>query len=1781
MATTFDLRFEIFIAFATCVFLSLFSFPSTVYGVSAYYIERFVALLGTHTRRATARPERSRIHVHDGNRVNNVFRARRFFASDHTRINFDGFTMVGDYQYPFPAYADPSTILRFHEAFLRLPNFDQRQLLYFATVTPDVRMILLPLFVRVLSHRLSLVGHVLRFTDVCAFFGAFVITHFFGFESVVAGLAFMVLAQLVGRLWMNCGLGQFDQSPWYVASEELLNHVFGPWMTIFIETYSRRWSGRLVLIPMLLHLVLMFLPFPARIVIHFVWNRSVGSKLRASLTHVDLDTVEISCYIIGLVRLAHKKDVVGVALHLGTKASFFGAVVDTLSGSYTSGQLATLIVSGLSGSDNENVLLAEERNPLFDWLPDHVRKSPAFNKVAALTSLFFLSTWCRSSYVLSKVGDYIGFGDSDLGVVASVGGAVVACVKGFQRIVEEKDWWAFFDMPKDAKFLDAARALQTKSMISEEDAVAFISDAQRLVDSRLYSQNSPEVVSKIRDLERMVAEKSGAIFCLKAASFYRGSQATESDEVTIAKLAEASDLLKTRILLGTTSQVKSDVQKLEEWIELKSKNLARWAERVPAFPITLLGQPGTGKTVLLDLIPGVLRGAEHTSQRTGDKLFFEQANKYPIPSGAPQDANFLIVNDALQDYSESVKSGLEPLDFTWQKAVDSAPLTFNAAAIQDKSKIYSEIKAMIVSSNWTEYKTAFPCEKLERRLDSGMSVDVYCVDDKGKVSTFEQMTAMNQQVRNSSWRFRVLKARCNHRHLVFEPTQVVYNLAEFFEVLKRKYLKHLSEGREKMGKLGSKAPRCKCGVPYTAHKWVTDEVGEVGFKTLLDGVCEMPEDQGFDVLLGSVTRGELLAIFVFATFSWFFTAVVGVLLLASLLAGGAWIYRHRSWVKAQFMLTCREASAHAIEAAKEALASQDHLADRAFEAASYVSPSLAYKIKAYQMFCRVKRWVKEHSHLLVAGALLAMLGKVYLDHQSTPHSFAKPIYREQVDPGSMNFGPVEQEQSFPEVKLRAWGRTAQNFNKRTPFLPTKEGVQTDQLISLASAARVEAEIDFGPGKRRKVIFLQLSPEFVVGNRHFFRDEQDLIVSDKFTITVRGVVKNFEMSDVMGDGTTEAILMRFMFPNHAPGLLSYLTEDFVGQPIYVSSLNKGHDHPRAYAVPANVLLGQTTYETLRWPMSSEKGDCGNGVVGYVQEGSSALVGVVAYGTKSGHTGAALISRKWFERVTASVPVVVEHVVNLAIDMEIGELSPSSELRDNPSPYLEALGTMKGRKSTFVSKLRETVLSGSIKPLLSKDYIPPRNLRVVIDGQYRSAFKNTFKHVNLGCDITASEIDHVCKHMLDQMASLASLEEKKIAVRPLSLAQAFFGEPSLGVERIDFKTSVGAMLKQMGITEKSEMFKELEEEEQFALDERVGNLIERYLNMLRNGQAFTPTGQFVPKDELRARSKVEAAEIRLFCVMCAAYNLLVRMYLMPLIQYMLVNRELSECYGGMNAGSFEWDRLAKHLKGGGGRFFFDMDFSAFDASHGCEAFVASATFFHGLALRVGYTEQEAFIVYMIFISYIWQISIYDLDVFLKYKGMPSGVIFTLMMNSFMNSFLLRLAFKRLVGDLSEFSKMVTTGTVGDDNITSAIRAIIGTFNMVTIAVQYRRMGYVATPAKKGNETQAELPFEELTFLKRSFVLRSEFQDSYVAPIELDSIYKAFTYEQPSPHVTSAERLIGIAHSAQLEAALHGEAVFLDVQEKLHRAFSDHGLGFEKLIFSEIVADYVRGDFRTFML
>jgi len=375
-----------------------------------------------------------------------------------------------------------------------------------------------------------------------------------------------------------------------------------------------------------------------------------------------------------------------------------------------------------------------------------------------------------------------------------------------------------------------------------------------------------------------------------------------------------------------------------------------------------------------------------------------------------------------------------------------------------------------------------------------------------------------------------------------------------------------------------------------------------------------------------------------------------------------------------------------------------------------------------------------------------------------------------------------------------------------------------------------------------------------------------------------------------------------------------------------------------------------------------------------------------------------------------------------------------------------------------------------------------------------------------------------------------------VRPLTYMEAINGRPGERyINRIPMNTSAGYLLQ--GGKEAHFDRETLENGE--CVDHPKQYITDEYHRTLEKlKQGIPPRHPYVSalKDE---PTPVDKTKVRVFQVSSLIMSIIWRQYTLPILDFLFSIPLVSEMAQGVNCED-EWDQL--------GKFMFDHshdclegDFSKFDASISGQLIRAVGYIFCRIARRIGYTEEDVLVLQTLFVDVSYKAMLWNGSMFYLDRLVPSGVTITVFINGICNMLLHRVAWIILwreneMGPIENFRKWVHMLTMGDDSVGSTRKPW---FNMYTLQMTFARMGMKYTDGRKN---EVAVPFfapPDIRFCKRAW-LYNAFVDQFVAPLELDSIYKSLHCQMISA-TNAIDITVGNVEQALRELALHPREVY----------------------------------------
>nr|WCR39253.1 polyprotein 1 [Pineapple secovirus A] len=287
-----------------------------------------------------------------------------------------------------------------------------------------------------------------------------------------------------------------------------------------------------------------------------------------------------------------------------------------------------------------------------------------------------------------------------------------------------------------------------------------------------------------------------------------------------------------------------------------------------------------------------------------------------------------------------------------------------------------------------------------------------------------------------------------------------------------------------------------------------------------------------------------------------------------------------------------------------------------------------------------------------------------------------------------------------------------------------------------------------------------------------------------------------------------------------------------------------------------------------------------------------------------------------------------------------------------------------------------------------------------------------------------------------------------------------------------------------------------------------LLEEPLARVNEIEAAAETGDLeiftiaCAKDEKTAIKKVrETPKTRIFEILPFEFNIIIRKYFLFWMQWMMSLHNKLPCKVGLNPYSQSWDLMAhRHCK-------FDQhfcgDYSGFDTGTNVEIMLRFADLISEFAND---GEKAKRIRRNLMRAAVTRKMIVGADVYRINGGTPSGFALTVMINSLMNEFYLRLAWRKLSphADLRGnffFSNHVVISVYGDDNVVSFSSDVAPWYNLETISKELARYGVKLGDGRKTGAVIKWQRFDEIDFLKRSWVPVDT--GVYMCPISRTSI------------------------------------------------------------------------------
>lgn len=351
--------------------------------------------------------------------------------------------------------------------------------------------------------------------------------------------------------------------------------------------------------------------------------------------------------------------------------------------------------------------------------------------------------------------------------------------------------------------------------------------------------------------------------------------------------------------------------------------------------------------------------------------------------------------------------------------------------------------------------------------------------------------------------------------------------------------------------------------------------------------------------------------------------------------------------------------------------------------------------------------------------------------------------------------------------------------------------------------------------------------------------------------------------------------------------------------------------------------------------------------------------------------------------------------------------------------------------------------------------------------------------------------------------------------------------------------------------------------YAMGEKLRDEVDRIKQCYSNSEMVHPIFNASLKDEVVSLTKFKAGKNRCFFAAPVSCTIIGRQYLLPLVKIIQENNLVFELAAGCNASSRDWTGFARYLN------FSDHhingDYARYDIDIPFVVLYYTAFVILRLCKEGGYQEHHLTIIETYLMDTIYHLTNWDGDIVNFYKGHASGHMLTVIFNSIANSLLVRMAYADANYDVATFKKYVKLLTYGDDNI-AAVSPERPRFTQSFMTEFFNRYDITYTPADKEMEVVDNVPFDEMSFLKRRFIYHAG-GDLYLAPLEVKSCVKSMSW-RVGETLNDLQHSVEVLMNYQWESVHYGEEVF-----------QENSLWIEYMIKKHHLSYYMNGRMKTY--
>jgi hypothetical protein len=306
------------------------------------------------------------------------------------------------------------------------------------------------------------------------------------------------------------------------------------------------------------------------------------------------------------------------------------------------------------------------------------------------------------------------------------------------------------------------------------------------------------------------------------------------------------------------------------------------------------------------------------------------------------------------------------------------------------------------------------------------------------------------------------------------------------------------------------------------------------------------------------------------------------------------------------------------------------------------------------------------------------------------------------------------------------------------------------------------------------------------------------------------------------------------------------------------------------------------------------------------------------------------------------------------------------------------------------------------------------------------------------------------------------------------------------------------------------------------------VRRIKGILLSGERVYCVWKACLKDE---PTKLTKETVRVFQSAPIALQLLIRMYFLPIVRIIQLNPLMCECMVGANAEGPEWEQLNDFMNSKG-KNILAGDYSKYDQRMPAQLVTAAFSILIWVAEELcDYPKEDVKLMKALVAEITYPMMAYNGDMIMLFGSNPSGQNLTVIINSLVNSLLLRSCYYTEYPDepVGSFTDYCAFGTYGDD-VKGSVSELRPKFNHISFAKFLSQFDMKFTMPDKTSIATEYMEADEADFLKRKNLYNPDLKAN-VGVLSEDSIFKRL-----HSHLLSKELTLEQQSAQNIDTSLH---------------------------------------------